>query len=73
LDSVLLIKIEAQINSKDFYRANRQIIIAREAIISASQHFQRKLKLELKPSPEEDVLVSKSKATVFKKWLENIE
>jgi len=63
-------KIESQIDSEHFFRANRQYIVSRKAVKAAVQHFHRKLKLDLSPSPEEEVFISKTKASVFKRWLE---
>ncbi|MEP4496293.1 MAG: LytTR family DNA-binding domain-containing protein [Ekhidna sp.] len=56
---------------KDFYRANRQIIIHREAIIHVSQYFARKLLVEIKIPFDERVIVSKANASNFLKWLES--
>ena len=63
-------KIEGQVNPEQFFRANRQYIISRKAVKAAVQYFQRKLKLDLSPTPKEDVFISKTKAYIFKKWLE---
>jgi len=63
-------KIGSQLDPGDFYRANRQYLVSRQAIISVAQHFKRKLKLHLLPTPEEEVLISKTKAAAFKGWLE---
>jgi len=62
-------KIAAQLDPNIFYRANRQYLVSRQAIQSAVQHFNRKLKLVLSPAPEEEVIISKSKAAGFKEWL----
>jgi len=63
--------IASQTNPALFFRANRQVIVSRKAVNNLSQHFNRKLKLHLKPQEPFDILVSKVKATEFKKWLEN--
>ena len=63
-------KIASQLDPDNFYRANRQYLVSRQAIHSVVQHFNRKLKLHLSPSPEEDVYISKTKASGFKSWLE---
>ncbi len=63
-------KIELQLNPNSFFRANRQFIVSRMSINSATQHFHRKLKLDLSPAAKEEVLISKLKASHFKKWLE---
>lgn len=63
-------KIENQIDPDAFFRANRQFIVSRKAIKAAVQYFHRKLKLDLSPPPKSIVLISKSKAGIFKQWLE---
>lgn len=63
-------KIGNQIDPHEFFRANRQYIISRKAVKAASQYFQRKLKINITPVPQEDLIISKTKATLFKKWLE---
>jgi len=63
-------KIGSQLNPNDFYRANRQYLVSRQAIQSVVQHFNRKLKLRLAPEPEQEVFISKTKAAAFKGWLE---
>ena len=63
-------KIGSQLDPGDFYRANRQYLVARQAIQSVAQHFNRKLKLNLSPIPAKEVLISKTKAAAFKEWLE---
>lgn len=63
-------KIELQLDPETFFRANRQFLISRKAVRAARQHTHRKLKLELYPFPKSEVLISKTKATQFKKWLE---
>jgi two-component system LytT family response regulator len=63
-------KIGAQLDPEDFFRANRQYMVSRNAIQSVVQHFNRKLKLRLTPEPGEGVFISKTKATLFKGWLD---
>ncbi|OJV53617.1 MAG: DNA-binding response regulator [Bacteroidetes bacterium 43-16] len=53
----------------DFYRANRQFILNREAIKEVSQTLSRKISVSLKFDFDEDILVSKEKMTDFLTWL----
>lgn len=62
-------KIQNELNSDDFFRTNRQFIIAREAIHSASIHFHRNLKLNVNPNSGKDILINKANVSKFKKWL----
>ena len=63
-------KISNLTNPEDLFRVNRQFIISRKAVKTVVQYFNRKLKLQLSPSPQYDVFISKTKAAIFKKWLE---
>lgn len=54
-----------------FVRANRQFVVHRTAILSASRYFGRKLKLQLSPTlSEHEVIISKANVTGFLNWLE---
>ncbi|OEK04595.1 LytR/AlgR family response regulator transcription factor [Roseivirga misakiensis] len=64
-------RISSQIDPELFFRANRQFIISRKSVQSASQHFNRKLKIKLSPAPKEELAISKTKAVPFKTWLES--
>jgi DNA-binding LytR/AlgR family response regulator len=52
-----------------FFRANRQFLVCRKAIIDVSSFFSRKLSLNLSIAFNERVTVSKGKASLFLEWL----
>jgi two-component system response regulator LytT len=52
-----------------FFRANRQFLVCRKAIIDVSSFFSRKLSLNLNIPFNEKVIVSKGKASQFLSWL----
>ncbi|MCW3084652.1 MAG: hypothetical protein JWP12_2018 [Bacteroidetes bacterium] len=52
-----------------FYRANRQFLVNRNAVKDVSQHFARKLSVNLTIEFGEPILVSKEKSTAFIEWL----
>ena len=58
------------VDPKQFFRLNRQFLASASAIQKAHNHLNGKLKLELLPSPDEEVFVSREKAQVFKVWWE---
>lgn len=62
-------EIAAMLDPKDFYRANRQYIIARSTIKSASIWFGGKLSLNLTIPVQERVQISKARVKDFKNWL----
>jgi two-component system response regulator LytT len=59
-----------QITGSDFYRANRQIIINRNAIQNVEQYFARKISVTLTVPFETIITISKEKITHFLEWLE---
>lgn len=61
--------IEEEIDPSMFYRINRQFIMNRNAISNVKFYFNGKLAVNSSPRFEERILVSKAKATDFKKWL----
>ena len=52
-----------------FFRANRQFLVCRKAIVDVSSFFSRKLSLNLNISFDEKVIISKGKAAQFLSWL----
>ncbi|AXT20313.1 response regulator [Flavobacteriaceae bacterium AU392] len=65
----VLDKIYNQLDPEVFFRANRQYIVSRKTINSVSMYFHRKLKLEVIPKNNSEIIISKTKANEFKKWL----
>lgn len=58
-----------QLNPTRFYRANRQYIIAKEAVKNISLWFNNKLSVNLTVEVPERILISKMKAGDFKRWI----
>jgi two-component system response regulator LytT len=52
-----------------FFRANRQFLVSRKAIVDVSSFFSRKLSLNLNIPLAERIVVSKGKASQFLAWL----
>lgn len=62
--------LEQELDPKNFFRANRQYIIHVNSIENVHNFFNGKLKLKIKCSKDEDILVSRTKAPFFKLWLD---
>lgn len=62
-------KIQNEVSSVNFYRANRQFIVSKNAIENISIYFNGRLIVNILPKPDEKIIVSKAKATDFKNWL----
>ncbi|MBL7940581.1 MAG: response regulator transcription factor [Flavobacteriales bacterium] len=63
-------EIEQQLDPARFFRLNRQCIACFECIQMVHQHFNGKLKVELRPAAPMEVMVSREKAKAFKAWLD---
>lgn len=61
--------IQKQLDPDFFFRANRQFIVSRKAVKAAANYFHRKLKLEVLPNNQLEIMVSKPKVPSFKQWL----
>ncbi|MFA6152170.1 MAG: LytTR family DNA-binding domain-containing protein [Chitinophagaceae bacterium] len=62
-------EIESMLNPNDFNRINRSFILHQKSIYAIHNYFNGKLKLELKPSTEKEVIVSRESAMDFKIWM----
>jgi DNA-binding LytR/AlgR family response regulator len=63
-------ELEKLLDPARFFRLNRQFVANLVAINKIHPYFNGKLKLDLLPTPTDDVLVSREKAQGFKEWLE---
>lgn len=64
-------QINATLNPNNFYRANKQFIIARNAVQSITIWFDNRLLITLDTETPERIYVSKNKASDFKEWMVN--
>lgn len=63
--------LTTQLSSDDFFRANRQFIVARSAINDMSVWFGNRLSLNLKLTTPERIIISKARVKTLKLWLTN--
>ena len=61
-------ELMSQLNPKKFFRANRQYIIAHEAVKDISIWFGNKISINLIVPTEEKIIVSKARVSEFKNW-----
>jgi len=64
-------QIFSTLNEKSFFRANRQIIVAISAIDKIIKFGNSKLKIQVRPESEVDIIIGKNKAAAFKQWLDS--
>jgi DNA-binding LytR/AlgR family response regulator len=58
------------LDPKDFFRINRKYIVHIDAVREIHPYFKGRLKLELKPTVAEDIVISSEKTPAFKAWLD---
>lgn len=63
-------QLEEQLDPKKFFRANRQIIVNIKAVAKAEPYFKGRLLLQTEPPASNDQVISSSKASAFKDWLD---
>lgn len=56
------------VSGSDFFRANRQFIISRSAIVDMSIWFGNRLSVNLNVETPERIIISKARVSEFKKW-----
>lgn len=62
-------ELEQMLDPQQFYRANRAFIIHIKSVAQIHSYFNGKLKLDLQPAIDKEVLISREKAGEFKDWM----
>ncbi|PWJ45076.1 LytR/AlgR family response regulator transcription factor [Sediminitomix flava] len=62
-------RLEEQLNPDKYFRVNRQMIMNIDAIQSIEQYFNGKLLVKPTMSFNEEIMVSREKARLFKNWI----
>lgn len=64
--------LEAELDPEKFFRINRRYLVNMEAIVHMTAWSRSRIKLELKPTPDEpmETIVSVHRSADFKKWLD---
>ena len=61
--------MQQQLDPREFFRANRQYIIARKAVRDISRWFKSKLRVNMLIAPPDDIVVPNTSAAEFKQWM----
>jgi DNA-binding LytR/AlgR family response regulator len=62
-------KLTTLLDPKRFFRVNRAFLLAHDSIKTIHSYSEGKLKLDLRPSPRQEVYVSSDRVADFKAWL----
>ena len=65
--------LQGMLSAKKFYRANRQFIISRDAVVDVSVWFGSRLSVNLKVEIPEKIIVPKARVPEFKQWLKSCQ
>ncbi|UOB16830.1 LytR/AlgR family response regulator transcription factor [Abyssalbus ytuae] len=68
IDSTLE-QIQSEISPELFFRVNRQFIVHRKAIKDLDFYFNGRLIINTIPAPQQQIIVSKAKASALKEWI----
>lgn len=63
-------EVEEVVDPEKFFRANRQFIINIDSIAEIHPYFKGRVKLNLNPQQEGDLIISAEKSRSFKDWLD---
>ena len=63
-------ELQLELDPRQFFRANRQLLIAASAVRRFSAAGKGRLKLDLTPGLDGELLISQERAGAFKAWLE---
>lgn len=62
-------KLSQQLDPRQFFRVNRQYLVGRAALETVHVYSASRLKLEVRPTPRHEVVVSGDRVVAFKDWL----
>ena len=69
--NMTLEEAESQLDPKRFMRVNRQFIVSTAAVTKLSTHFLGKMRIHVAAFPDTEIIVSKEKVAVVKRWLDS--
>lgn len=64
-----LAELEAALDPQRFFRANRQVVLAADAVARFAPAGKGRLRVELRPPGASAVIVSQERAAAFRAWL----
>jgi two-component system response regulator LytT len=64
-----LAELTDELDESDFFRINRNCIVNSKSIQKISSWFNSRLKIELLPKPDVEIIVSRERVKEFKNWL----
>ena len=69
--NMTLEEVESQLDPQRFMRVNRQFIISAAAVQKLSPYFLGKMRIHMTATPDEEIIISKEKVAIVKRWLDS--
>ena len=63
-------QLETQLDPRQFFRANRQVLFARPSLAELEPYYNGRMLVRLEPAAAEDVIVSKPRVTELRDWVQ---
>lgn len=63
-------ELEAVLDPKNYFRVNRKFIVHFDAVSDIHPYFKGRVKLDLQPDSNEEIVISSDKTPLFKQWLD---
>ncbi|RZK21281.1 MAG: LytTR family transcriptional regulator, partial [Hymenobacter sp.] len=62
-------ELEAQVDPRQFFRANRQVLFARASVVALEPYHNHRMLVHLQPAATEDVVVPKLRVSELRRWM----
>lgn len=62
-------ELETQVDPKQFFRANRQVLLARPSIAALEPHYNGRMLVHVQPAAPESIVVPKPRVTELRNWV----
>ena len=63
-------ELEAVLDPKNYFRVNRKFIVHFDSVSDIHPYFKGRVKIDLQPNSDEDIVISSEKTPLFKQWLD---
>jgi DNA-binding LytR/AlgR family response regulator len=64
-----LAELESELDGSLFFRANRAYLVSADSVARCRAYGKGRLLLDLRPAPEDEIIVSQERAAAFREWL----
>ena len=62
-------EVESQVDPRRFFRANRQVLFARDSLVALEPYYTGRMVVHVNPATREEVIVPKPRVTELRQWI----